>query len=110
MTLANMRANARRVVARLRLQSPSGSRREHLSGREAALMIWCRRLSRALGGAGGRECEALRRIVFGDGWRLLQRKPRPLGSGWPGGGRGSPGVQSFLLWWGQSPAGRYFTK
>jgi hypothetical protein len=26
------------------------------------------------------------------------------------GGRGSPGVQSFLLWWGQSPAGRYFTK
>src|SRR5450759_1858980 len=49
MTLANMRANARRVVARLRLQSPSGSRREHLSGREAALMIWCRRLSRALG-------------------------------------------------------------
>jgi Transposase DDE domain len=48
-------------------------------------MIWCRRLSE---GAGGRECEALRRIVFGDGWRLSQRKPRPSRASCYGGGRG----------------------
>src|ERR1019366_3190476 len=59
MTLANMRANGVRTLA--------------------AWWLGCG------GGAGGRGCEALRRIVFGDGWRLLQRKPRPLGSGWPGG-------------------------
>ena len=47
------RANARRVVSRSRLQSPSGSRRERLSRREAALRIWCLRLSRALGGVRG---------------------------------------------------------
>jgi len=31
MTLGNMRANARRVVSRSRLRSPSGARRERLS-------------------------------------------------------------------------------
>jgi len=39
-------------------------------------------------------------LVFGDGVAFYCGES-------PSGGQGSPGVQSFLLWWGQSPAGRY---